>query len=90
MSGILGIGLRSLMAYQSAIKVAAQNLENARTPFYSRKQIDFVESMFNSGVQISDVRRVYDDIANQSLLKCGSDMHSANKFLENLADLERF
>jgi flagellar hook-associated protein 1 len=89
MSGLLGVGLRSLMAYQSAIKIAAQNLENARTPFYSRKQIDFVESMFNSGVQVSDVRRIYDEVANKALIKCGSDMHSASKFLENIADLEK-
>lgn len=89
MSGLLGIGIRSLMAYQSAIQVASQNLQNARTPFYSRKQINFVESMFNSGVQISDVNRVYDDLANKNLLKSSSAMNSANKFFESMSDLEK-
>lgn len=89
MAGIMGIGLKSLMAYQAAIQNAAQNLENARTPFYSRRQINFVESLFNSGVEISDVKRVYDDVANRNLLRSGSAVGNANSFLVNLNDFEK-
>ena len=89
MSGIMNIGLRSLMAYQSAIQTAAQNLENSHTPFYSRRQISFVESMFNGGVEIGDVNRVYDEVANKSLLRSGSNLYGINKYLEGVSDLER-
>ncbi len=89
MSGIMNIGLRSLIAYQTAIQTAAQNLENARTPFYSRRQITFVESMFNGGVQIADVRRVFDEVSNKSLLKSSSALNNVSKYLEGISDLQK-
>lgn len=89
MTNILQIGLRSLMTYQSAIQVTAQNLQNARTPFYSRQQITFVESLFSGGVDIGDVNRIYDETANQNLLRCSSALAYINKYLNHMSDFEK-
>lgn len=89
MAGILGIGLRSIMTYHSAIETTAQNLENAHTPFYSRRQVEMVESMFNNGVQIADVRRVFDDVSNSHLLNCRSQVSGLQSSFDKLNDIEK-
>ncbi len=89
MANILSIGLRSLMAFQSAIETSAQNLQNARTPFYSRKQIDMVSSMFSGGVEIRDVNRVFDETSNNNLLKATSALNGVETLLDNLSGLEK-
>ncbi len=89
MTSILGLGVRSLLAYQSAITIAAQNMENANTPFYSRKEVSLVEAMFNNGVTISDVRRVFDKTANESLINRTSTDARLTDFYNRISDFEK-
>lgn len=89
MSSILSIGLRSLIAFQSAIETTSQNLQNARTPFYSRRQVDLVSAMFNGGVEIRDVNRIFDETSNQNLLKSTSALNGVETYLNNIGDLEK-
>lgn len=89
MADILAIGLRSLMTFQSAIQTTAQNLENARTPFYSRRQVQLVSAMFNNGVNIGDVKRIYDETSNQSLLASTSSLLKLDSFYSSIADFEK-
>lgn len=88
MSNILGMGLRSLLAYQSAINVTAQNIENANTPFYSRREVNLVEAMFNNGVNVSDVRRIFDNAANETLLSRTSTESRVQELYEKMSTFE--
>jgi len=87
--GLLEIGLRGLTAYQTAMNVTAQNLTNVSTPFYSRKQAIFSETPFFNGVEIRDVRRVYDEVANQNFLNTEFSASRLDTFYSQLADFEK-
>ncbi|MFZ2315657.1 MAG: flagellar hook-associated protein FlgK [Gammaproteobacteria bacterium] len=68
MGDILGIGVNSLMAFQYAMTVTSNNVANASTPYYSRRTVDFNEVIFNGGVTIADVNRIYDQVASANLV----------------------
>lgn len=87
--GILGIGINSLLAYKSAITTTAQNLSNATTPYFSRREVNFVESLFNSGVAISDVKRVFDEVANSDFISKTSTAASLTSYYESISDFEK-
>lgn len=87
--GILEIGVKSLLAYQSAIQVTSQNLENANTEYYSRQQVNFAEAMFNNGVDISNIERLFNDVANKELLRTGSVEGEASVFYSQISDFEK-
>lgn len=86
--GILGIGINSLMAYKSAIATTAQNLANATTPFFSRRKVDFVEGLFNTGVQVADVRRIFDDVANRDYIQSTSQAGRYSTIFSGNSDFE--
>jgi flagellar hook-associated protein 1 FlgK len=88
MSGIYNIGIQSLMAYQNAMNISAQNLANVDTPFYSRKLVNFSEGMAGTGVNFGDVRRVYNESASQNVQTCASNYESMDVCLRNLKSLE--
>ncbi len=88
MSDIMHIGISALAAYQAALTQSSQNIANADTPFYSRRQVDFVESPFNSGVSIGDVRRVFDDTANVYVQTSNSSFSNWNVYLTQLSNFE--
>lgn len=75
MADMLGNALSALVSYQRALATTSHNIANVDTDGYSRQRIDFstrVPQQFGdmaigSGVQVSDVRRVYDEFANQQL-----------------------
>ena len=88
MSGIYNIGLQSLMAYEAAMNVVAQNIANVNTPYYSRKQVDFVEQLFQGGVSIGDVNRIYNDSLSQNVQQATSNFEQMNTLLTQLKSFE--
>jgi flagellar hook-associated protein 1 len=89
MSNMLAIGLRGLMAFQSAMIVTGQNMTNFDTPFYSRRRVDFVESINNNGVDIADVRRIYSQFTSENLQKSTSDFAMNDVLNDQLIQLEK-
>ncbi len=87
--GILGIGINSLLAYKSAITTTAQNLSNATTPYFSRRQVNFAEALFNSGVTIADVSRVFDNVANEDFINKTSTAGSLSTYYQSISDFEK-
>lgn len=88
MSNIMNIGTSALMAYQAALTVASQNIANADTPFYSRRTVDFSENPYNSGVNIKDINRVYDETANRYVQTTNSDAAKWNVYLQQMGNFE--
>ncbi len=64
MSDILNIGLSGLTTYRAALTYTAQNIANVAVPYYSRRQVTISEAMFESGVTLGDVSRVYDSASS--------------------------
>ena len=68
MPDMLGTGLSSLRALQRALDTTAHNIANVSTPGYSRQRVDFQTrqpsvfgaSWIGNGVDVSQVRRIYD------------------------------
>ncbi len=75
------------MAFQSALTLTSQNLANASTPFYSRRMVNFVANPFNNGVSVGDVRRMADDVANQSARVGTSNVAGIDVYLSQLKNL---
>ncbi|RDI39962.1 FlgK family flagellar hook-associated protein [Aquicella lusitana] len=88
MSDIMRIGISALMAYQSALNVASQNIANADTPYFSRREINFTEFPFDSGVNVSDVRRIVDETANRYAQISNSDYSKWSVYLQQLGNFE--
>lgn len=82
------IGVSSLMAYQSALGVASENISNANEPFYSRRQVVFSENLAGHGVNVSDIRRIYDEQANRFVQTAGTDFAKASYYADQLKNFE--
>ncbi len=87
--GLLGIGTKSLLAYQLALNTAAQNISKAQIPFYSRRVIEFADTGFGGGVTVSDVRRIYDDVTSRDLLAKTSSASRLESFYNSISDFEK-
>jgi len=68
--GILNIGISALSAYQKQLATTGHNIANVNTEGYSRQRVDFHTSpaqnaggigFIGSGVDVSSIRRTYDD-----------------------------
>lgn len=88
MTDILGIGIRGLQAFREAIAVAGQNIANVKTPYYSRREANFVADMFNNGVSIGDITRVYSDAASKFLQTGNSQFEMSSIFYQQASELE--
>jgi flagellar hook-associated protein 1 FlgK len=88
MPDMLGTGLSGLRAMQRALDTTAHNIANVSTDGYSRQRVDFATrtpqnfggNWVGSGVEATDVRRVYDQYLSQQTRTSGG----------NLARLEAF
>lgn len=73
--GMLSTGVSGLMAAQAGISVVGNNLTNLRTPGYSRQVIDLSSKYpqsspygpMGTGVQVTGINRVYDDLLAKSV-----------------------
>lgn len=91
MSSLLDIGINSLFASKYALTVTNQNIANADNPFYTRRAVDFKEisySLYGNGVQIADVRRIVDEVANRNLIHSNSDYANASRYYQELKGFE--
>ena len=68
MADLLSTSVSGLLAFQSALDTTAHNIANANTPGYSRQRVDLATrppehygfGYIGNGVQVADVRRLYD------------------------------
>jgi flagellar hook-associated protein 1 FlgK len=81
MPDMLGTGLSSLRALQRALDTTSHNIANVSTPGYSRQTTEFVtrqpsilgSSWIGNGVNVSQVRRSYDQfLTQQSRISSGN------------------
>ncbi len=91
MANILSTGTSALIAFQRALSTVSHNVANINTPGYSRQTVDFEArspqfigaGYVGRGTQITDVRRVADDLANARLIDSTGELAR----LERLAAL---
>ncbi|PBJ81916.1 flagellar hook-associated protein FlgK [Lysobacteraceae bacterium NML93-0399] len=82
MANILSTGTSALLAFQRALSTVSHNVANLNTPGYSRQTVDFEArspqfigaGYVGRGTQVSDVRRVADDMANARLIDSGGEL----------------
>ncbi len=80
----LGLGLSSLNASQASLQTTGHNIANATTPGYHRQRVeqvsrrpqDFGNIQIGQGVELARVRRIVDDVLNQSLRNAQADAGS--------------
>lgn len=91
MKSLLEMGVKSLMANQYALSATGQNIANANSPFYSRRDVVFSESvcsLYGNGVNLADVRRMYDDSLNKNAQISCSKLSQSDTYLQNMKGLE--
>ncbi|MDR6990872.1 flagellar hook-associated protein FlgK [Luteimonas sp. 3794] len=82
MANILSTGTSALLAFQRALSTVSHNVANINTPGYSRQQVDFEArspqfigaGYVGRGTQITDVRRVADELANARVIDSGGEL----------------
>lgn len=75
MADLLSTSLSALNAFQRAIDLTGHNIANANTPGYTRQVADFStrpgqgqgNAFIGNGVQVADIRRMYDDSLGQQV-----------------------
>jgi flagellar hook-associated protein 1 FlgK len=88
MADILKIGLSALLAQQRALATTSNNIANASTPGYSRQRVEYTErpmqrlgdDMVGTGVQITSIRRITDDIIADQLRAASGGFHRSEAF----------
>ena len=75
MPDLLSTSLSALTAFQRAIDMTGHNIANANTPGYSRQVAEFAtregqgqgNGFIGTGVEITRIKRIYDDLLGQQL-----------------------
>ena len=88
--GTMSVALQSLLAQQGAMGVVANNIANANTPGYSREIPNLEESpptlsgntMVGTGVTMSSVESVRDNILNLRIQQETSQQSSLGSYLD--------
>ena len=96
MGSILNIGTRALLANQSALQTAGNNIANVNTPGYSRQSVllQNVEGQYSgngyygNGVEAATVLRHHSDYLTRQVALSGSVAAADTKRLELLKQLE--
>ena len=74
---LLGLGVQSLTANQSALSVVGQNISNVNTPGYSRQVANFATREQQFGVQVTDIQRITDQFLKRQLWNDNSSFNQA-------------
>ena len=82
MSNMLSTGTSALVAFQRALTTVGHNVANVNTPGYSRQRVEFEARTpqdigvghLGRGSQITDIRRLVDDLANARLIDSGGEL----------------
>lgn len=87
MANVLSTGTGALIAFQRALATVSHNVANVATEGYSRQRVelstrsptDMGYGYVGNGVQVSDVRRIADQLANTRLLESGGELARAQQ-----------
>jgi len=93
MADFLSTGVSGLQAFQRALDTTSHNIANIGTDGYSRQRADFVtrpaqalgSGWVGTGVQVSTVQRIYDDLLAQQVRTSSSGFESADAFATQTA-----
>lgn len=88
MSGILNIGMSGLLATRSALELTSENISNVDTARYHRRALVTQEVLPSGGVQITDVRRAFDELLAARLREAGSGSGASDVFQTHARGLE--
>jgi flagellar hook-associated protein 1 FlgK len=88
MADFLSTGVSGLQAFQRALDTTSHNIANVGTDGYSRQRADFMtrppqafgSNWIGSGVAVSSVQRIYDDLLAQQVRTSSSGFESADAF----------
>jgi flagellar hook-associated protein 1 FlgK len=94
--GTMSVALQSLLAQQSAMEVVSNNIANANTPGYSREVPVFEENpptlagntMVGTGVTMSSVESVRDNILNLRIDQETSEQSSLNSYVDSMNQVQ--
>lgn len=94
--GTMSVALQSLMTQQSAMEVVANNVANANTPGYSREVPVMEErppilvgnTLVGTGVTMSSVESVRDDILDLRIQQETSGQSSLNSYVESMNQVQ--
>ena len=87
LNGILNIASDGLASQSFGLNVTGQNIANANTPLYMRRQA-ILETQSGLGVQIQGQQQVSDTYADRSFFSATSSQSSASEYDTQLAALE--
>jgi flagellar hook-associated protein 1 FlgK len=93
---LFDISRRSLLTYQKALSITSNNVANANNPDYSRQRSLFssvspdyrTNISIGSGVQLTDVERIRDQIIDRQSWEYRQNFNSAQKQSSILANIE--
>lgn len=91
MTSLLNVGINSLRANQYAMTITGQNIANANTASYSRRDVIFSEpfySIYGNGVTVADPRRLADESLSRNVQISNSALSKSNTFVQNMQNLE--
>lgn len=88
MADIFSVGITALNAFKQALAVTANNIANANTPNFSRRDITLSSDAFGTGVNVSDVQLVFDQGTAQFAQQTTSEFNQVNTFLTQLQNFE--
>ena len=95
--GIFNSALSALYTYTSAIDVISTNIGNVETPGYSRQQaviqatspINTINGVIGTGVEVTNVQRVYNAFLTTQLRVANQDMGKWNAQQESMNSIEQ-
>jgi flagellar hook-associated protein 1 FlgK len=96
MADILNIGLSALLAQQRALTTTSNNIANASTPGYSRQRVELASrpaerigpGYSGTGVDVTALRRMTDDILAEQLRSAAGGFHRAEAFASLASSLD--
>ncbi|MEN6373916.1 MAG: flagellar hook-associated protein FlgK [Smithella sp.] len=86
-SGIANIALSALNTYAAAISVTSTNIANSETTGYTRRQA-VIEASGTGGVDVTEVKRIYDSFATNQLLSANTDLGKWEAEQETISSVE--
>ncbi len=93
---VFSVGQSALAAAQAGISTTGHNIANANTPGYSRQQIvqaaatpqQFGSGYFGQGVEISTVKRIYNDVLQKQALNAQSSSNASGTYAAKISKID--
>lgn len=93
MSGLYGVGLSGLKAFQQAINLTSHNIANANTKGFSRREVMFSglnNDIFGNGVEVSSVTRAYSQVAVENVRSTQSQFSKTEAYSLRANDVQTY